>query len=264
MRPFHGSYLRIARADAHRIAFTRCWEAFTKHESFSIVIREHGDRAGGEVLLVRREPYDATGFPLYIGEMLYQLRSALDGAVYDAAVVVSGTSPPPGAERLQLPIGKDSSNFAELATRYLRPLTKELRNYIASIQPYNAKSDDDIVPIHLGILNEWARKDRHRRLHVVGTVAYPRTDVTIDSPGIITSQIVHQPDIMAGEETLITFGAENWKLGTNVHFDCDFRFNLAIDEEPKDRVVGLGLDLLLKQLIFSTQRIVIGLKAASG
>ena len=264
MDPFEGCWRRIRRADAHRVAFTRCWDAFVRHESYCIFIEEDGDRAGGEVRIVRREPYDVTGFALYIGEMLYQLRAALDGAVYDAAVVVSGASPPPDAEKLQLPIGNNSKHFTELASRYLRPLTTQLRNYIASIQPYNAKSDDDTLNIHLGILNDWARKDRHRRLHVVGTVAYPWANVTIDPPGIITSQVAHQPNIMEGEETLITFSAQNWESGVNVHFDSDFTFDIAIDEEPRDRVVGIKLELLLQQLVFSTERILVGLKTASG
>jgi hypothetical protein len=124
MLPFQGSHLRISRADEHRVAFSHRWDAFTERKFYSIVIEEHGDRAGGEVRIVRREPFDVTGFSLDIGEMLYQLRAALDGAVYDAAVVVSGSSPPPGADKLQLPIGKDAASFTELG-RSLPPTTHE-------------------------------------------------------------------------------------------------------------------------------------------
>lgn len=263
MEPFEGCWQRIRRADAHRVSFTHRWAVFTEPRTYSVVINQDDDRTGGVVRVVRREPYDVTEFALYIGEMLYQLRAALDGAVYDAAIVVSGINPPPDADKLQLPIGKDPTDFGRLASRHLRPLTTELRNYIASIQPYNARSDEDALNIHLGILNDWARKDRHRRLHVVGTVAYPWTDVTIDPPGIITSQVAHRPNIMEGEEILITFGAQNWANGINVHFDSDFIFDIAMDEEPKDRVVGIRLELLLKQLIFCAQNIVAGLKTTA-
>lgn len=264
MKPFEGCWQRIKRADAHRISFTQGWEAFTARTSHSVVMTQSRNRTGGEVRIVRQEPYDTTGFALYIGEMLYQLRAALDGAVYDAAIVVSGANPPPEADKLQLPIGKDSTDFGRLASRHLRPLTTELRNYIASIQPYNARSDEDTLNIHLGILNDWARKDRHRRLHVVGTVVNAWTDVTIDPPGIITSQVAHRPNIMEGEETLITFRAKNWASGMNVHFNSDFIFDIAIAEEPKDRVVGIRLELLLKQLIFCAETIVTGLKTTVG
>jgi len=71
------------------------------------------------------------------GEMLYQLRAALDGSVYQAAIIESGQDPPPNENRLEFPICVSAAEFHKSAWK-IAPLSKQCRDFIESIQPYNA------------------------------------------------------------------------------------------------------------------------------
>ena len=109
-----------------------------------------------------------------IGEFLYQLRAALDACVYEVACVNSGKRPPPDEDQLEF-VFCQRGTFNDFR-RKMRPLTNEQRSIIEAVQPYNAPE----LPAHLrvgnwnrslGILNDWARKDRHRKLHVLASWA---------------------------------------------------------------------------------------------
>lgn len=256
MDPFEGCWKRIDRAEAHRVAFAEGWESLIKNDSYTLVVEVEGDGAAGAVRIVPDGTVDTASLALDIGEMLYQLRAAIDGAIYDAATVIHRVSPPPNHEKLQFPIARCDAEWEDRAKRDLWPLTDQLRDYIKSVQPYLTPADP-FLNLHLGILHDWARKDRHRRLHVIGSaISGTQFRIVPQAPAIITQQAILQPNILAGEDILATFGLAGFRRGMSVRVDGEFTMTITIDESPKNRDAGVRLDLLLLQIIAATKKIV--------
>ncbi|KKK87854.1 hypothetical protein LCGC14_2749070, partial [marine sediment metagenome] len=165
LREFADCRERIARAKVHAKALAKAWSRFLEDEPYAPRLRVEDDGTG--TLWV--EP--AHGLPrhlaLELGELLYQLRAALDGLVYGAAILETGEDPPPNHQQLEFPICASAADFKN-ARRKLGPLAEERRAIIETIQPYNAveglRPEIVVFSPHraLGILNDWARKDRHR------------------------------------------------------------------------------------------------------
>ena len=172
LKEFVACWSRIERAEAHRTAFAKAWSSFLEDEPYSASLRIGPDGAGSLWIASRYESLPAV-FALELGELLYQLRAALDGAIYAAAIRETGLDPPPKARDLEFPICSSAEQFKQ-AERKIAPLTGKRRVIVETIQPYNAPANlDPEIQVFslsraLGLLNDWARKDRHRTLHVVG------------------------------------------------------------------------------------------------
>jgi hypothetical protein len=174
-REFVGCRDRIERAKAHSKAFARAWSAFLENDPYSPYL--HIDDDGTGTISVGHG-YGALPnvFALVLGELLYQLRAALDGAIYGAAILETGDTPPPNYHRLEFPICRSAEQF-KASSGKLGPLAKRRRAIIESVQPYTGPKDvrPEVavfgIQRTLSILNDWARKDRHRTLHVVGSWA---------------------------------------------------------------------------------------------
>jgi len=75
---------------------------------------------------------------------------------------------------LEFPLTSDRDEFPKLAKRRLSIFTQDIQDGVERVQPFNMPTslppEQMVVNINrsLGILNNLARKDRHRRLHVAG------------------------------------------------------------------------------------------------
>jgi len=141
---------------------------------------------------------------LILGEFLYQLRAALDNCLYAVAVIVAGTSPPPGAGALQWPICDTAEAFNKQRSR-LKYLRADLVDALEAIQPYQAE-----LPTwnSLWLLNDLARVDRHRTLHLV-------TLVPVDSELIVDFDVHHgngTQDIFYGDPSVLFFSTHQMPL----------------------------------------------------
>ncbi|MGO4598502.1 hypothetical protein [Terrabacter sp. 2RAF25] len=158
---------------------------------------------------------------LILGEFLYQLRAALDNCLYAVAVIVSGSNPPPGASALQWPICDTAEAFSKQRSR-LKHLPERLVACLEAIQPYQA---DLPAWNSLRLLNDLARVDRHRALHLV-------TMVTVESTVVADNRVVKNPELNIGDlhdgGVILTFdyrGSE--KLGPE-HIDGQFEFDVEL------------------------------------
>jgi hypothetical protein len=152
---------RLDRAEELYEAFGTAWGVYLEQRPHRLVTKLHGD-GHGELLMERVVPMPPE-LGLILGEFLYQLRAALDNCLYAVAVIVAGTSPPPGAGALQWPICDTAEAFNKQRSR-LKYLRADLVDALEAIQPYQAE-----LPRwnSLWLLNDLARVDRHRTLHLV-------------------------------------------------------------------------------------------------
>src|ERR1039458_6918719 len=89
---FEGCRFRIERAEAHCKALAKAWNEISAEDLYTVNAKVNPD-GKGSIRLTRPKPFPSV-FALQVGEMLYQLRAALDGAIYQAAILDSGQDPP--------------------------------------------------------------------------------------------------------------------------------------------------------------------------
>lgn len=133
---------------------------------------------------------------LEFGEMLYQLRAALDALVYELAIVASGQEPPPDAERLEFPIRSTEASF-DKAVFKIRPLSEHHQTLLRRLQTFPVPAQTDATRLmapSLKLLNDWARKDRHRGLHVMASWAANRDPLVRAPAGCTVESLIATAD----------------------------------------------------------------------
>lgn len=192
-------------------------------------------------------------FSLQFGEMLYQLRAALDSCVYDAAVLEFAEYPPPDEERWNFAICDSPEKFNDAARR-MKNLPDRLRTLLESVQPYSgatgrAEGKEWDLGLTLYILNDWARIDRHRRLHLVGT-ALNRGQLGFTCP---PGMSIESCDFLSGEYLLednteiARFRIVNFVPGAQVQVHSNFSLEIVVNEVPRlklqDAALAMGLSV---------------------
>jgi hypothetical protein len=174
MKPFEDARLRLNRAKLHGERLAANWNEIPPEELYSVESNVNPDGTGS-LRLARVKPV-SDDFSLLLGEMLYHLRASLDACLYQAAIYTTGRNPPPDEQKLEFPICSNKVEFPAIAKRRLSIFPQQIQDAIERIQPYNIPTlpPSEIVKNinrSLSILNDLARKDRHRKLHLVGAWA---------------------------------------------------------------------------------------------
>jgi hypothetical protein len=237
MRPFESCRERIERAKAHRDALADDWNNFIKEDSYSV--RVHVQTNGtGRIYVTPKFSALPPRFSLEFGEMVYQLRAALDGCVYEAAVLHSKQNPPPDEDHLEFPICKSEGGFKNSA-RSIKPLPQECRDFIELVQPYKvSKTVEPKIMVmrfnrSLGILHDWARKDRHRKLHLLGAWATKASPmVRVPSGVTVTAIEVAGFGFLREESEIAKFRIDGFRPGMKVRANPNLAIDIAVDEEP--------------------------------
>jgi hypothetical protein len=176
-------------------------------------------------------------FALLLGEMLYQLRSALDACIYQAAIYAT-QDPPTNEGAREFPITENLDEWPKLRDRRLDGLHVDIQNAIERVQPYHAKNlspEQCLKDIgrHLGILHNLARKDRHRRLHVVGSWPYDLAPAFTLPPGATVESIeIQKPSVLADGVILAKFRIKNLPRANEAFVNPRLRTNFGCSESP--------------------------------
>jgi hypothetical protein len=232
MKPFTVARLRLERANAHGKTLADAWNAIPNDHFFRIRSNVEPDGTGTirftEVKAVPDE------LALILGETLYQLRSALDACIYQASVYSTGKNPPPDESKMEFPITNDEIEFPKLAKRRLFHLAQDVQDGVERVQPYNFAKTSDIVCRSLGILNDLARKDRHRKLHIFGCWPTKTAPVFTFPPGVHQKLlVVSAPTIIREGTVLATFELEGVRKNMGlVQVNPNLATQIALDELP--------------------------------
>jgi hypothetical protein len=187
---------------------------------------------------------------LELGEMVYQLRAALDGAVYAAAVRETGRNPPPDEEGLAFPVCHSRNRFDQ-SKRQIRPLTGKRRALVEALQPYNVprelKPEQIVYNLNrtLTMLNDWARKDRHRRLHVVGAWASGASPLFRIPPPARLRDLTLAPDqFLESDCDVASFRIDGFtpEMKGKVQANPNMSIDLAVAEAPLPCAANDALD----------------------
>lgn len=195
------------------------WAAYLDQHPHRFTV--HVDAAGrGELRVYRRLPLPNT-LGLTLGEFLYQLRAALDNCLYAAAIIDSGSSPPPGGEVLQWPICETRAEWRN-AQRRVRHLSDGLVTYLESMQPYHTQYPGWNC---LRILHDLARIDRHRTLHLAAL--YPVNAKIWFDRAVIDEVEIH-PGVVHHGSVLVSFRYTGTQPVKPEHIDGQFEFELEV------------------------------------
>lgn len=115
-----------------------------------------------------RPPSD---WSLSAGDILVDLRSALDYAVFALAVANCAPDPPPNQRQIEFPIAEDSGWFAKRRKAKIGALSGPAQDWIEGEQPYQpANQGTPDAPAVLLVFNELVGVHKHRFLHVMTTM----------------------------------------------------------------------------------------------
>lgn len=166
---FSKCHTRIARAVHHSNETAKIWNGLDIMHLLAVTLFVRDDGTG--TLDVDQVEPLPENLELELGEFLYQLRAALDGAVYASAIQDSGQNPPPKASSIEFPICERKDEWAR-QSRKIALLNPGRRRFIEVTQPFAEPSlEASLLVLNsnrcLRFLNELARIDRHRRLHTL-------------------------------------------------------------------------------------------------
>jgi len=242
-RLFTDSWKRFDRAIEHAKALEVQWTALVDPEAYQIVIEMNGDWTRGIARVVTSKPRPKNDLALELGEMFYQLRAALDAAIYQTAILSGGFADATDEGRVEFPICPVPDNFKRNPINKA-PFPKELRDWLESIQPYNvAKASDPAFVRGLQLLHDCARKDRHRRLHVVVAIpADTRLEFSVTPPGRITAVQPLAANFLENETEFLAFQMEGATPETNItiKLNTNALIEVAIEDIPSVSSKELG------------------------
>lgn len=249
--PFEGCWRRIERARAHRKEAAAEWNAWIGEDAYDSRL-EIDDKGHGTLWIEQLSPLPPT-MAIAFGEYFYQLRAALDNCIYTVACFDSKQSPPPGEGVIQFPIYETEAGWISNQYR-IKPLTEKHRTWLHSIQPYLRKDIDPEETI-FALVNNLARKDRHRQLQVVGAYA-TETSPLVDAPEGSSVLVEMMPaSIPLERETVIArFQVIPYAKGDKVEANPNLYIEPELMEWPRVRSpqrewLEWGLDVRLRFLI---------------
>ena len=169
-KPFTDSRKRIDRAIMHAKAFADEWARVGDSKGYTFGEKKEDERTFVFSLIPHPNIVE-NSLALELGEFFYQLRSALDSAMWYACTLAHGSDPPPNVEnRIEFPIYPYPRPFKDAPFHGLK-FPKELSAWLETMQPYSANkvlnNREAFVKIVLERIHNGARKDRHRKLHIV-------------------------------------------------------------------------------------------------
>lgn len=193
------------------------------------------DRNGVVSLVPQKALY--TRLPLVLGEFFYQLRAALDGAMWASYQKLGSSTGKLKEEALYFPLCKTSAGLKK-ATFNSIPLPNQLKSWIESIQPCNASnlpigSEGERLARSLQLIDDIATKDRHRALQLIGTVISSNTAlVEVSAPAAVTYIRNLEANPLEGQYEIAEFGVEGMTTATEVNVNGNFTLKISVEGMP--------------------------------
>jgi len=215
--PFASSHSKIARAKEHFAELEKRVKAFVDLNPCKEITEDDPSRPGFKVFKVKlTEPLpEAVGNIL--GDLVGNLRSALDTTAYAIAVASGKTNP----KNTAFPFAGSVSQMANALGR-AKDLPKEIHSLFCGFQPY--LGGDDL----LWLLNEICVSDKHKIVTplVAGILPILRRDVSA-TEGFLSAPQAPTWDSAKNEMEVLTFGP-----GTQFQYHFQFHLFVAFQNVP--------------------------------
>lgn len=227
---FIESHNRIKRAQEHADAFTNTCTEFLHDKPYGIKHDIRDDRNG--IIRLVPQKYLPWDLPLILGEYFYQLRAALDGAMWKAYTLCGRAQNTPKIRDgdVYFPICETSKSLKKAAFKRMA-LPDDLGVWLDSIQPYNRTEVTSEITDNLLLISKRSAIDRHRQLHLVGVIVRSDTPLITLSPPAVTTQVREiAADPLKGEYVICEFSFEGIASETKIDVNANFALNIKIEE----------------------------------
>jgi hypothetical protein len=134
MQPLDGAYQKAARARKHLDELRFETKQFTASEPFNLS-GAYEPPDGHYVIRWRVQRAAPVRLGLIAGDVIHNLRSALDHLVYQLSIAGGGTG-----KRTQFPISEDETEYDKWVDIFLEGVGLAARATIRGVQPFHAKS----------------------------------------------------------------------------------------------------------------------------
>ncbi len=212
---------RLDRAEEQVKAFGESWARYLDEQPHSLdhAVEEDGTLS---IRLRRARPLPAE-LSIILGELLYELRAALDNCLFAVAALVSSDNPPPNAGRLEWPIRSTPAEWKAQSSRY-DALPQTIVTALQAIQPFRAEYPDWNC---LAILHDLSRIDRHRSMHGLG-LYLARIRLFADTREIeVLDQ--GQPGIIRPGDAIVRLQLVEGAILSPANFDLQLEFEVDVD-----------------------------------
>ncbi|WP_128145625.1 hypothetical protein [Nocardia africana] len=145
-----------------------------------------------------------TEWPLIIGDLLTNLRAALDHALY-GHVTAAHTLSPTAERSLQYPILTNHEKWPTVSTKLAAWCDPRVLGAIEATQPFKSTAPDEHP---LAVMNGLVNSDKHRSIRVV---TYNRHEVTVTNCPLTVVSIDDKPKEMADGAVIATITLERPK-----------------------------------------------------
>lgn len=236
MSLFEDSWKRIERSRMHAEALWNEFGRLFPKDGYTLT-SEQEDEGTWTLNAVFNAPPGDNCIALELGEFVYQLRAALDAAVWKAVWILDGAEPPANASNLEFPIYPNQGKFDNAGIHKFN-FPQELRDWLATIQPYSTDKplgDPDCgLNVTLTALHDCARKDRHRRLHVFACVGEAVSTEFIPASAdcsVIWMQDV-KADFLKGKNTFLRFRVAGSGPQFKIKLATSLKIDIAVEDIP--------------------------------
>jgi hypothetical protein len=239
---------KLNRAAEHFEQLKAQIEGWEKGHGYTLSTVPHHNPPHYAVRVEIDRPIEDEPFPLVLGDFLQNARSALDylaGALGD--VGAGGVMDERDALVTMFPIARNPERFAQLVKGHLPTVSEPVRAIIEEMQPYETGGDIWVFE-PLWILNELARFDRHRFLHLgyerIGDIRLnhrtsgnvrPITDFEPIRGLISDAELegLEESEFWGGEDTAIlaTFTAFPVDPSQKMHMDWEGAIQITFDPD---------------------------------
>jgi hypothetical protein len=162
--PLEGIRLKIKRAERHGRTLQHKINTWFEQEEATLI--HHHDPYTGEHLFYPSLPEPPLEWGILLGDLLHNLRSALDHLVWQ--LVIRNGVMPPAVNKLAFPIVSDPARYPTDGGAYLIGAHRSVIDRIEREQPYNRRRGS--MPHQLEVLATFSNIDKHRTLHPVTMV----------------------------------------------------------------------------------------------
>src|SRR5688572_14525128 len=173
MPTFQSAFLKIRRAESQAKDLGGEINKFfssSNGRAYGIIFERNADaRQWRAIFRVLKQLPDE--WPVALGEIIHNLRSALDHLVYEASAPDENGVP---LTRTEYPIFADETEYRKSGPRKIRGLNDATRAFVELHQPFMNRKPKTISPLWL--LHQLSNTDKHRELNVI-VRAHPLTRI---------------------------------------------------------------------------------------
>ncbi len=227
---------RIDRANSKAQFVIDQWKSLHENNRPKTSLKDKGD---GRHIICVTSPSIPSSLALELGEVLYQIRAALDNAVY-ASCVCDCTNDFTKYERdIGFPVCATPKSFKDRVEH--KCLDKKRIQILRTIQPFYTDNMPNEFKFRcyswaFHVLNEWAKIDRHRRLHVLTAAFFdPSISFTFGKQVVIANPTLYKIQFLEGETDIGELTIIN-PHGTPTTMDTEtnsiFDIEIGIKEPP--------------------------------